>query len=275
MNRVLITTFLALSASSVLAQSTSVRDAALASLPPFCQVKLAQPGTPQDAAMSSRFGAANWLHMHHYCYALTYLQKARAAKDQQARATGLRDAIDNYMYVINKAERGFWMRPQIYTELGRVLMEARTYPEATRWFTEAATFSPGYVQAYVGLIDVHRRTGNRAAALEAATEGLRHAPDYTPLQKAYLELGGTKPFPAPAVARKAEPVESPDAVASPVVTPEVEAPPQGVDQRAAKADSEASSTVPARDDIDRGCRFCPPEEVQKRWRDSFGEPSRQ
>lgn len=275
MNRALITTFLALSASSVLAQSTSARDAALATLPPFCQVKLAQPGTPQDAAMSSRFGAANWLHMHHYCYALTDQQRARNAPNPQVRATALRDAIGNYMYVVNKAERGFWMRPQIYTELGRVLIETRAYPDATRWFTEAITFNPGYAQAYIGLIDVHRRTGNRAAALEAATAGLRKVPDYKPLQNTYLEFGGVKPFPEPAVARKSDAVAAPDAGPGPAATPAVETPSQEPADATATPESQSTSADTVNGALDRGCRFCPPEEIQKRWRETFGEPPRQ
>lgn len=79
-------------------------DAEIRLLPPFCQAKLGKGGAD---IWVSRFGADNWLHMHHYCYALNFMNRARFEMDPNYRKHYLGSAINNFDYVLQRWKPGF------------------------------------------------------------------------------------------------------------------------------------------------------------------------
>lgn len=77
-------------------------EAELAKLPKGCQVKL---GTgPQNAALwqswSARVGNETWLHMHHYCGGLKFMNRARFTLDKAEKGFYLQSAIGEFNYVL-------------------------------------------------------------------------------------------------------------------------------------------------------------------------------
>src|SRR5690606_35885495 len=74
-------------------------------------------------------------------------------------------------------------------------------------FADAIAFNQKYEAGYTSLIESLRKNGGKSAALDIATQGLRHIPTSNRLQKTYLELGGKTPFPEPFEA--APPVSAP------------------------------------------------------------------
>lgn len=238
-----------------------------AQMPPHCLAKLKLDPRYPEASFAPRFGEY-WIHLHHYCHGLKWANRARQTADRRARAGNLGMAKGEYQYAARAAGAGFWMRPQIYVELAHVHLGLGELGEAGRFFGEAIGASPTYVAAYLGLIEVHRRSGAKTAALEVASAGLRQVPESRPLQKAYLELGGKKPFPEPAQTpdSRAEAREAP--AESPLAPPTVD---QGaVESGGAPAPTDASGVG---ESTGRACRFCPPEAIEQRWRDSFGQPA--
>ena len=244
----------------------------VAQMPPYCLARLKLDPRHTEAAFAPRFGEY-WIHLHHYCHGLKWANRAKQSVDRRTRVGNLGMAKDEYQYAARAAGARFWMRPQIYVELGNVHLGLEELGEAGRLFGEAISASPNYVPAYLGLIEFYRRNGNKATALEVATAGLRQIPESQPLQKAYLEFGGSKPFPAPM--SDAQPAV-PETAAMP------RAAPPAVDQGSSVSGSEqvkpAQPTATDAGTVDeptgRACRFCPPEDIEQRWRDSFGEPAK-
>ncbi|HJV24468.1 MAG TPA: hypothetical protein VJ673_02230 [Aromatoleum sp.] len=229
-------------------------------LPPFCGQRIGGSASGVGIPAAEQMGRANWLHIHHYCFAVNFVNRARSARDAKERTSILGAAKGNYTYVIDHTEPRFAMRPQIYVELGKVELQLKDVGQAEHWFSEAVTFNPAYEPAYQALIDLYQQGKRNGDALKVATDGLKHVPASEPLQKAYLALGGKKPFPEPVA--KPEP-DAPASTADAGQGAEGGAAPSG----GAAAAAGAPVTTPPPPET--GCRFCPPEDVQRRWRGGF------
>lgn len=265
---------LALAASTIPAYASEYpSDAELGTLPSFCTVKLKMRGSPQEKAEIARYGRANWEHIHHYCVALVSVERARRAANPGQVQVYLKTAAEQYEYVNGGFEKTFWLRPQIYLEYGKVLVRLNRQNDAVRLFSDAVKLSPAYLAAYLSLIDTYKTLGMKPAALDAATAGLRNLPDAKALQQAYLDLGGQRPFPEPAQARPAEPPSTTE-VARPESPARENVPASSAEKSSASAPPGETGEA-ASDAAGRSCRFCPPEEIQKKWRESFSEPAKQ
>lgn len=250
-------------------------DAEFATLPQFCKARMKEGlSKAEKIALSGNIGENNFLHIHHYCIAANFMKnRLRLVKTPQERENMLREIVGNYKYVLDHGEKTFWMRPQIHVEMASALLMLKQKAEAMSQYSQAIAFNPAYQPAYMPLITAYRELGNTSTALEVATAGLRQFPDSKPLQQAYLSVGGKKPFPEP-VAKVAPEVkakvESPSSPAIDTQSAESVAGPAG------GAAAPASGSAPEPEVVsERGCRFCPPEEIQKKWRESFGEPAKQ
>ena len=244
-------------------------------LPRYCQVKLKDDNTtPEAKSFVSQFGFANWLHLHHYCYALNYLNRANKAGGAKARDSLRRSAAADYRYVLGKSRPDFWMRPQLLVELGRLHIQLNEPDKAIPLFRDAIASSRSYVPGYVALVAQLRGANSNSAALDVATEGLRHVPDSEVLRKAYLELGGKEPFPAPAAASRPEsPAPSAEEARPAPAQAETGSSGDGVARAPDGTAEEAGKPVAEETVPDSGCRFCPPDEIQERWRESFNRGS--
>ncbi len=247
-------------------------EAELATLPPVCRAKVGNVSEAERVAAERSLGTNNWLHFHHYCYAINFLRnRLSSARTSAARKSILNDVIGDYEYVLKHAEKTFWMRPQIHVELGRVYEQAGQKGGAIGHYGQAIASSPDFQAAYFALIAVQRDLGDLQSALATATEGLRRFPSSKGLKKNYLDLGGKEPFPEPITREAAAPRDV--GAQTPSVAPKDE----GESNAASVASESAAQLAPdaqveaADGEAERGCRFCPPEEIQQRWRDSFGE----
>lgn len=238
-------------------------------LPAYCAERIKGNASGVGIPAAEQMGRANWLHIHHYCYAVNFVNRAAFTHNAKDRAAKLQEARNNYRYVIRGAEPRFPMRPQIYTELGKVDLRLHDVGQAMESFAKAIEFNPAYEPAYLALIDVHREAGRNKEALEVATAGLRHLPDSEPLQNAYLATGGKRPFPEPV--EKAAP--APSGAAAQKTGPEraeVDGAGDGVAADATKpAEDAGPASMATTPSPETGCRFCPPEDVQRRWRGTF------
>lgn len=251
-------------ASTAIGASSARAELDYTMLPPYCKWRL-QGAPGQYEAGQRQFGIGNWDHMHHYCNALDWMNKYRRARSAQEKQFLLNNAAGDYNYMVTHSRPDFFLRPQIYMGLAEVYKLQKNVGGAAKILEQAVAFQPTLERAHIDLVDVLKNAGARDAALDAATRGLRNVPASKRLQQSYLDLGGKRPFP--------EPLTTP-------VTPSVPAP----ELPSAKPDREEIPTEPtigrkelhgsdsSSDEwtVDSGCRFCPPEEIKKRWRDSFG-----
>ncbi|MCC6201483.1 MAG: hypothetical protein IT494_00585 [Gammaproteobacteria bacterium] len=85
--------------------------AELAVLPPYC---LARIGENKDLyeVWKNRLGAKQFIHIHHYCFGLGFLGRARSELDQKKRKVSLQGAIRNFDYVLERWPATFQLTSQ-------------------------------------------------------------------------------------------------------------------------------------------------------------------
>ena len=226
----------------------------LAVLPPFCKAKLS--ADPSDDAPYAASIGPDWLHIHHYCFGLNFANRYyQDFGNRVAQADDLKEAINNYDYVLEHATPDFWMRAEIGTQKARILAAARGNADAIGTLQVALKANPGYAPAYALLSDIYRDSGQKAKALASVEQGLRHDPLDKPLLRRYKTLSG-KAFVVPAGAEAALDKKAPDAASKTAATPS-----SAADSATAPAAKSATDAAQVPDKIgvpgNPYCRFCP------------------
>ena len=245
---------LAGSMNPAVALDMSVRPNAreMSSMPPFCAVRLnGAPGSPEWDAWRDRVGE-NFQDIHHYCFALTAVNRYWSARSPQDRGFFLQRAMNNFNYVVSAIKPDFTLGAELYSDRGALFKLMGKPGEAIKDFNKAVSINPRLAKPYLQLADLHVELKAPARALEIVTEGLRHLPDATALQRRYLELGGKKPFPEPLVATAAEPVPAPAAETT-------QAEPHAAIPPASEPVTDSESKPAIGTPTNPYCRFCPAE----------------
>ena len=89
----------------------------IARLPPFCAAKYRKDGGQEEKKMwQQQLGKENWVHIHHYCNALYYMNRARFETDRANKKHYLNVVIGNANYVLQR-----WSPQFQYTSSARNL----------------------------------------------------------------------------------------------------------------------------------------------------------
>lgn len=181
-----------LTPASVSAKPENVTDAELKMLPSYCPDTMWFPDRYKTSA--SRWVSVmgqNFSAMHHYCWALITTSRAqRAGVPTDTRFSMRMDAVNDYLYVINKSPSDFILLPEIYTKLGETELLLKQPNKANAAFSNARKLKPDYWPAYSQWVEYLIKTGKRSEALELVTLGLKHAPNAKVLREQYRLLGG-------------------------------------------------------------------------------------
>lgn len=78
----------------------------LSRLPPFCAARYKKEPIAYKS-WEQRFGQENWIHMHHYCDALNFMNRARFETDKRIRDHYLGVAVGNLNYVLARWNPNF------------------------------------------------------------------------------------------------------------------------------------------------------------------------
>ncbi len=226
----------------------------LRALPPYCIPRLMENDKAGWQAGLVRFGEG-WNHLHHYCYALNWINRYYKTFDQNARRFYLQSAIGDMAYVFNHTAPDFSLRPEMHVQKGKLLASAKRNVEAVNEFEQALQKNPNYVEAYAALSDLYNNTGQKSKSITAVEQALQRAPNNKSLQRQYKQLTGKIFTPPPTV----EPAEQIPPTPIPVVETAVTS---GVSSTTTQA-VPASSPVVVPEKIGTPtnpyCRFCPPE----------------
>jgi len=237
--------------------------ATLMSLLPPIEAVADFASTPQEAAMckvmvydrSDPADHRNWMHMHHYCDCLRFINRAYSAiGDWKAVHGNIQRALGTCDYVLEHTTPDFYMRAEVHLQKGKALRLDRQENRAVVEFLEAIKGNPALDQAYAELADIQAHNKKHGEALKTVTEGLRHVPGSKPLKRRYTELGGKLPYPAPIATAPAAPqaAKPDDAAASASAAPVAST----ADTQPAPA---AEPAVPPKigSPTNPYCRFCP------------------
>lgn len=228
----------------------------LSILPPFCQTKLSSSSSPADQILYSGKVGPDWLHIHHYCFALNFINRyKRSISNKGDQRFYLESAMGEFEYIFTHSSPTFWMRPEMHVQKGKLLAAAKRNVEAVNEFEQALQKNPNYVEAYAALSDLYNNTGQKSKSITAVEQALQRAPNHKSLQRQYKQLTGKIFTPPPTVEPVAQIPPTPIPVVETAVT-------SGVSSTTTQA-VPASSPVVVPEKIGTPtnpyCRFCPPE----------------
>ncbi|WP_153110272.1 tetratricopeptide repeat protein [Propionivibrio limicola] len=214
----LLTFMLATITPIAMAKPQNVTEAELQLLPRYCRDTQWFPEryAQQRNYWVSRMGPT-FSHMHHYCWGLTNLNRARRADVRLGKRMGsLNDILNDFHYVTNQAPPDFVLLPEIYTRIGEVQLLLRAPNRANEAFARARNLKPDYWPAYSQWAEYLMQIGKRPEALKIVTSGLKHSPESKVLREQYRILGGK-----PGSSTVSEnPAENADADSSPKAPPD-------------------------------------------------------
>jgi tetratricopeptide (TPR) repeat protein len=172
-------------------------DSEIASLPPYCAVKLkANPASPEYQLWGQTLGP-DFQHTHHYCFGLLDIMHYYRSRTAQDKRFHLQNAMGNLSYMVNHAQPTYSLMPDVYLNRGLVFSLQGRNAEAVQDMSKALELNPRLPKAYSALADYYAGINMKDRALETIKNGLRYNPDTTSLQRRYRELGGKLPYPEP------------------------------------------------------------------------------
>lgn len=212
----------------------------------------------------------NWGSTHHWCDCVRFRYRAlRSIGNKSAFGHNLNEAIDGCNYVIRALPPTSRLLPKVHIDKGRALRLRGDVASAAQEFQRAILLNPSEIDAYVELSALHEEAGQKAVALDTVRAGLQRNPESKLLRGRYLKLGGEEPFPEQVVNVAPAPIkpeEGEDSVPDEDHTTGVDPSALTVESKADRAPVEDQTGVAGGG---RSCRFCPPEEIQRRWIESF------
>lgn len=198
----------------------------VALLPPYCIDTMGfgygdayHNTSPRAGRWVAMLGAKSFWSLHHYCWALVDLRRAKLpGQKPEVRRGTLERAYGNCVYVLEHGARDLILLPEIYTRMGEISLLLGNIGAAAEAYERARTLKPDYWPAYSQWADVLIKSGQKAAALELVRAGLSQAPDAEELRAQYRQLGGNpgefaRPASPPAAA--SAPTEAASAPAQP------------------------------------------------------------
>ena len=245
-------------------------DSEVKAMPPYCMARLDRDES-MEAHWQSVLGPA-YLHAHHYCYAIGFLNRYYKSRTTRDKSFNLQSAMTNMNYVIARVDSTFVLLPEIYMNRGLVQSLMKKDGAALTDFLKAIELDPGLARAYSMAGEIYVKLKKNDEALKLATEGLRHSPDSTVLKRLYLSLGGKEPYPEPAAKPQGESAapstesgggESTASAPIEPVSPPQEGQATPPADQASRPPEASGATTPAEPAIgspsNPWCRFCPPE----------------
>lgn len=199
----------------------------------------------------------NFWSMHHYCFGLMHLNRAYGAKNRDEKGSNLGQAIKEFDYVLNGADKDFVLLPEIYTNKGTVLMLQKQHGASVGELSKAIALKPDYPQPYAQLSDYYEDNKKTGAALQILEQGLTHNPDAKQLLRRYKRLGGKKVFavqvvPVPSLPTPKEEMELKKDSAPPVIPAKTDSAVSSPQQSISVPDSSQQTNK-----SNPYCRFCP------------------
>lgn len=170
-------------------------DGELRVLPPYCVARLKHlPG--QYEYWNNALGP-DFLHTHHYCDALAFINRYYTARTPQMKTTNLQGALGGLNYMLSHASQSYSLMPEIYLNRGVVLTLMKKDGDALRDLLKALELNPKLIRGYTLVSDFYTKIKRPDEALKVVTEGLRHNPGNALLQRLYQKSGGKLPYPEP------------------------------------------------------------------------------
>jgi tetratricopeptide (TPR) repeat protein len=127
-------------------------------------------------------------HMHHYCLALVYLNKAAASRNERIKQRYYYGAWQDIDYVLHRAPQDFVLLPEILVKRGVALTHLKKYALAEKSFRQAIEVKRDYWPAYRDLANLYIDTNKPDSARSTLESGLAVVSEKRALQKMLDDL---------------------------------------------------------------------------------------
>ena len=196
-----LATMLCLGSASLHAEGRDGRvptPAELLVLPPYCKdsqiIRKVNEGrgVERDEPIAQHWFSIlgeNFWDIHHYCFALTNMNRADRTANEQEKRSLWRTAIPEFDYVLQRAEPNLILLPEIHLNKGKVLLHLDQDGAGVAEFEKAIEIKPDYWPPYAHLSDYYKEKKNPAKAREVLEQGLKANPDSEPLLRRKKALG--------------------------------------------------------------------------------------
>lgn len=254
----------ALAAAGLSAQAYSGTEADYQALRSWCVQRSAHQN---DAAWQAANSPLKYFHFHHYCFAMKVENKLIAPRDAAERKGVVDEIVGQISYVVSHVQPDHFLLPEAYALRGRALYVGKRNVEAESDLLHALQLDPRHTRAAAQLAMLYMNTNRRSDAANVVRATLELMPGDYRLRQLAKELKIEQPPQRPPQAVEEAPA-FPHSEAADSKAPSVEVSP--TDPAEPVAPAEAGIETPV-----TGCRFCPPEEIQSKWRESFREKNKQ
>lgn len=231
-------------------------------LPAYCVARLIHP--PGQYEYWSNALGPDFLHTHHYCYALISIHRYYTARSAQMKSFNLQNAHNDLSYVVRAVSQSYSLMPDIYLTRGIVRSLMKKDSEALRDLLKALELNPKLIRGYSLVSDLYTKIKLPDEALKVVTEGLRHNPGNALLQRLYQKSGGKQPYPEPITPEpeKSLPPSPIPAASSPTTLqmPALDDKPPAQDQPGTPADESPPAKAKIGTPSNPWCRFCTEEQ---------------
>lgn len=196
--------------------------------------------------------AATW--NNHTCYGINWINRYYKSRSSGDKNFSLQNALGDFNYSVSKLPPDFALMPEIHMYRGITFSLMGRMGEAVADLQKSIGMDPKLTRGYNELADLYEnRLSQPKKALEIITDGLRHNPGTTSMQRRYTRLGGKLPYPEPLSRPEPAIAETPSGPAQGAVS-EAVPPAAPVEKADAAPETEkpkiGSPTNPY-------CRFCP------------------
>lgn len=164
--------------------------AEISAMPSYCAGRYVRTTNHAEYKRWEAQYGPDFLHTHHLCDGIGLLNKYIGVTDKVQKREMMKSIMGNLNYMIQNADQGFKLMPDVYYYRSQAYRLAGKTGEAISDLRKAIDLNPGYVQGYSLLADYLQRQRQQEEALRVVTEGLRHRPDSASLLRLYTTLGG-------------------------------------------------------------------------------------
>jgi hypothetical protein len=163
--------------------------AELPSLPTYCQAKWDKTQFKDHASWAQSMGEPTWRSLHHYCYALNWINRYNRCRGNDCGYLH-HLALNDFGYVLKNPSTESWITPEMYVNRGMAFKMVHRNNEALKDFYRAIQLNPKYSKAYHEIATYFTGLKQNEKALEIVKKGLAQSPQDKSLLKLYQRLDG-------------------------------------------------------------------------------------
>lgn len=148
----------------------------------MCRARYVVSGSGRDSEFVSRVSAATvnewksrmgpaWYALHHYCYGLAEVARAKSERDPVQRDFRLKRGVNEFLFVLNRTPKEHPMYAEISTQLGLANREQKDQIGALENFDRAIATHPEIPGAYQGKALLYRDMKKYSEARDVLLQG--------------------------------------------------------------------------------------------------------